>query len=63
MRIAFAAFLFLACDSSSLSTNPPAVCKEAGALCELPGGPLGVCERSGCPAGTPPPCFQCTPQH
>jgi hypothetical protein len=60
---AFAAFALLACDSSSLSQGPPVFCTEAGALCKLPEGPLGVCERSACPAGASSPCFRCTPQH
>jgi hypothetical protein len=60
---AFAAFALLACDSSSLSRSPPVFCTEAGALCKLPQGPLGVCERSACPDGGSSPCFRCTSQH
>lgn len=60
---AFSVLVCVACDSSSLSSNPPGVCTESGAQCLLPGGPLGVCERSPCPGGAVSPCFQCTPQH
>lgn len=55
--------IFLACDSDLLSPAPSAVCVESGAQCQLPEGPLGVCERSRCPVGSTPPCFQCTSQH
>jgi len=55
-------FVLLACDPSSLSTGPSATCTESGARCQLPEGPLGVCERSQCAPGATPPCFQCTPQ-
>ena len=60
---AFSVLICVACDSSSLSNNPPGVCTESGAQCQLPEGPLGVCERSPCPGGAVSPCFQCTPQH
>ena len=60
---AFTALALAACDPISLSSGPAATCIEPGAQCQLPDGPLGVCERSPCPAGAPPPCFQCTPQH
>jgi hypothetical protein len=53
----------LACDPGSLSTGPSVTCTESGAQCQLPEGPLGVCERSQCAPGATPPCFQCTPQH
>jgi hypothetical protein len=53
----------LACDSSPLSVPPTAACSEAGVQCQLPEGPLGVCERSPCAPGAAPPCFKCTPQH
>ena len=41
----------------------PASCNAIGALCQLPDGPLGVCEQIPCAAGDTPPCFVCTPQH
>jgi len=58
-----AALVFIACDSSNLVPSPPAMCAEFGTQCQLPDGPLGVCERFTCPKNTKPPCFQCTPQH
>jgi hypothetical protein len=53
----------LACELASLSEAPPSTCVEAAMQCQLPDGPLGVCERSTCAAGAQPPCFQCVPQH
>ncbi len=62
--VAAALASFASCDPRSFSSDPPPVhCTEPGAQCELPGGPLGVCERSPCPSGVTPPCFRCTPQH
>jgi hypothetical protein len=55
--------VLLACDPSSLSAGPSAVCTESGARCQLPKGPIGICERSQCAPGATLPCFQCTPQH
>ncbi len=60
---AITALILLACDPGSLSTGPSATCTESGVQCQLPEGPLGVCERSQCMPGATPPCFQCTPQH
>jgi len=53
----------LACDGGAVSPPPTAVCDQAGAQCQLPEGPLGVCERSACEAGAAAPCFQCISQH
>ena len=53
----------LACDGRSWSAAPSGLCREAGAQCQLPEGPLGVCERHACNAGEPDPCFLCIPQH
>ena len=51
------------CDLDSISSSAPTTCREAGSQCALPEGPLGVCERTTCAPGEPPPCFRCTPQH
>ena len=53
----------IGCDLGELATSPALRCSEVGAQCVLPDGPLGVCERTPCPADARPPCFQCTPQH
>jgi hypothetical protein len=53
----------VACDAGLSPGAPPAKCVESGAKCQLPAGPLGVCERSRCSAGETPPCFECIPQH
>ena len=65
---AFAAWFILsalcaACDDSIATPPTPAACAQIGAQCQLPGGPLGVCQRVTCAAGAPPPCFTCTSQH
>lgn len=53
-----------ACDPGALlSEPPPSVCVESGAQCQLPDGPLGVCEVFPCGPDQGPPCFTCTPQH
>jgi hypothetical protein len=57
------AVVLSACDPSAISTPPSALCSEAGAQCQLPEGPLGVCERAPCPPGDAQPCFDCVPQH
>ena len=55
---------YLGCDLDEyVRPAPSAECLEAGALCELEGGPLGVCESRRCRSGEIPPCFMCTPQH
>jgi hypothetical protein len=51
------------CDLSELAGPAPGPCGESGAQCQLPDGPLGVCERSTCGGDEAPPCFACTPQH
>ena len=53
----------IACDSGLSSDGPQETCTESGVQCQLPTGPLGVCERSQCGANETPPCFKCTPQH
>jgi hypothetical protein len=60
---ALSALLLCACDTNVLGTPTSAVCTEAGAQCQLPTGPLGVCERAQCPAGVASPCFECISQH
>lgn len=61
--VAIALLGVAACDPGSFSGAPPGVCTESGLQCQLPDGPLGVCERSPCSPGETPPCFECTPQH
>jgi len=58
-----AGLLLSACDASLLATEPPGICTEPGAQCQLPTGPLGVCERSQCPSGVSSPCLECISQH
>ena len=36
----------IACDSGLSSDEPQETCTESGVQCQLPTGPLGVCERS-----------------
>jgi hypothetical protein len=61
---AIALVLLAACDLGSMSQpSVPAECAKIGAQCQLPNGPLGVCQEAPCPPGSSPPCFKCTPQH
>jgi hypothetical protein len=56
--------LLSACDLGSMSQAPvPSECAAIGAQCQLPDGPLGVCQESPCEPGANPPCFTCTSQH
>lgn len=56
--------LFVACDPSvSSAPTPGAACTTIGSQCQLPDGPLGVCQEIPCASGTPRPCFKCTSQH
>lgn len=52
-----------ACDASQFSEVPSLHCVEPGTQCQLPEGPLGVCESLPCLPGQSPPCFRCTSQH
>ena len=61
--LAFASIFLMGCDAQLFSSPPATKCTEAAVQCELPDGPLGVCERVACSEGQPKPCFQCTPQH
>jgi hypothetical protein len=60
---AVTALIIASCDAIPQSDGPAAKCLESGVQCVLPEGPLGVCERSPCPASETSPCFQCIPQH
>jgi hypothetical protein len=53
----------LGCEPMSVTSPASAVCSEAGVQCQLPEGPLGVCERAPCAPGASPPCFACISQH
>lgn len=41
----------------------PTKCTSAFAQCQLPEGPLGVCNEVQCKAGQTPPCLKCFSQH
>jgi hypothetical protein len=60
---ALALAALVGCEPGSLSAPPAADCAEAGVQCQLPEGPLGVCERTTCGPGAEPPCFRCVSQH
>lgn len=61
--IAALGLAMVACDLEATAPAPTPTCTETGAQCQLPDGPLGVCERSACGPGEAAPCFRCTPQH
>ena len=48
-------------ERKSMST--PKRCSEAYAQCQLPEGPIGVCQEVGCAQGQLAPCFNCVSQH
>ncbi|MGH7785673.1 MAG: hypothetical protein ACRERC_02345 [Candidatus Binatia bacterium] len=53
-----------ACDGAGFSAAPvAAACASIGSQCQLPDGPLGVCQEAPCGAGAARPCFKCTSQH
>ena len=58
-----AACMLTACDATTFTEGPLAICTESGVQCQLAEGPLGVCERAPCPEGKASPCFKCTSQH
>jgi len=55
--------LCAACDASLSSPPVSSSCAQIGAQCQLPGGPLGVCQELACAPGATAPCFTCTSQH
>jgi hypothetical protein len=57
------ALAWAGCEDSFFESGPAMRCTEVAAQCVLPDGPLGVCERTPCEAGSEAPCFVCTPQH
>lgn len=65
VSIAFvlASLLGLGCGRDATKPAQLAECKEEGTQCQLPEGPLGVCEQSHCVPGQVPPCYRCIPQH
>jgi hypothetical protein len=64
IRLGLAGWLLavqLGCEVGEPAPGPE--CREFGALCALPDGPLGVCENRACGAGEVPPCLVCASQH
>jgi hypothetical protein len=41
----------------------PETCSKAGDKCQLPSGPLGICDSVPCKTGQPGPCLKCMSQH
>lgn len=52
-----------ACDEAIMAPPISASCAQIGSQCQLPGGPLGVCQQIDCSPGSAPPCFKCVSQH
>jgi len=52
-----------ACDADFTQAPPSEICREVAVQCQLPEGPLGVCEQAPCSDGMNAPCFVCTSQH
>ena len=55
--------LLLGCGRDATKPAALATCTEQGTQCQLPEGPLGVCEQSHCRLDEKPPCYRCIPQH
>lgn len=65
MRLAAlaAALACAGCDGTGVMPAVSSSCTRIGSQCQLPGGPLGVCQQVDCAAGATPPCFTCVSQH
>lgn len=58
----FASLGFLSCQGCE--TKPvPKTCTKVFAQCQLPKGPIGICQHTTCKAGQKKPCFACVSQH
>lgn len=57
--------LLAGCPDSMPRTSPsaPTVCERAGQPCQLPDGPMGVCNESLAAECETPPCLACFSQH
>lgn len=51
------------CDEAIVAPAVPTTCSQIGSQCQLPAGPLGVCEQIACAPGAEAPCFKCVSQH
>ncbi len=49
--------------SSTAPVRTPTVCERAGQPCQLPEGPMGVCNESLAVQCETPPCLACFSQH
>jgi len=63
LALASMAWLLSSCDPAGVTAPISSSCARIGAQCQLPGGPLGVCQQIECGAGVAPPCFTCVSQH
>jgi hypothetical protein len=55
--------LLAACPGAEVATPKPKICQSVGQQCQMPEGPLGVCNVSTCEAGQRQPCLKCISQH
>ena len=56
------ALLLTQCPGQGNKTRAKA-CSQAYEQCQLPEGPLGVCQEVSCRPGQAPPCLACVSQH
>jgi hypothetical protein len=63
LTLATALMLCIGCEQSGVTSAISTSCSQIGTQCQLPGGPLGVCQQLDCPAGTAGLCFKCVSQH
>ena len=53
----------MTCPGIDANPEPNAKCVKQYTKCQLPSGPLGVCDIGKCSPGETPPCLLCMPQH
>jgi hypothetical protein len=61
LLLLLALFSLSGCPTDTGARTPKKECTNAGDLCKLPEGPLGVCAPTACKPGEP--CLRCMPQH
>ncbi len=61
--VAFALLVTGCPTRTEKSRVPPAPCVTLFAQCQMPDGPLGVCNDAPCAEGQTAPCFKCVSQH
>ena len=61
--LAFALLVTGCPTTTKKAPAPTATCVTRYAQCQMPDGPLGVCNDAPCAEGQATPCFKCVSQH